>query len=161
MSESPSVRGSPSPGEARFPKDRRLRKRADFLRAQEAGLRATTPHFVLLVSRSPASPSSDDPSSATGRARAFARLGIVVTRKVGNAVERNRVKRVCRACFRTWPDFLPMGIDLVVIARAGAPTLGLAEVRAEWLSARPLLLKRAARALEAPARPDAAKGPPT
>lgn len=70
------------------------------------------------------------------------RLGIVVTKKIGNAVARNRVKRVCRECFRLWPDFVPEGIDLVVIAKEGAPELGLAAVRAEWERARKKVLER-------------------
>jgi ribonuclease P protein component len=79
---------------------------------------------------------------------------LVVARKVGSAVERNRVKRVCRECFRLWPDLLPDGVDLVVIARAGAPQLGLAEVRAEWKTVEVLLKKRAAVALARAAYPD-------
>lgn len=75
-------------------------------------------------------------------ARGCARLGIVVTRKIGNAVQRNRIKRVCRECFRMWPDLVPEGIDLVVIARGGASELGLQAVRGEWERARPTLLKR-------------------
>ena len=96
---------------------------------QAIGQRASSAHFVLLVAAREALPNC-------------ARLGIVVTRKVGNAVQRNRIKRVCRECFRTWPDFVPEGIDLVVIARQGASELGLAGVRGEWERARPSLLKR-------------------
>lgn len=70
------------------------------------------------------------------------RLGVVATRKVGHAAQRNRIKRLCRECFRTWPGFVPDGIDLVVIARAGAHELSLDEVRREWSRARPTLLKR-------------------
>jgi ribonuclease P protein component len=76
-----------------------------------------------------------------------ARLGIVVTKKIGSSPQRNRIKRVCRECFRTWPELVPDGIDLVVIARNGAADLGLAEVRAEWERARPALLKRCAAVL--------------
>lgn len=78
---------------------------------------------------------------------ACARVGFVVTRKIGNAVQRNRIKRVCRECFRMWPDLVPDGIDLVIIARSRADELGLAGVRAEWERARPGLLKRCAAVL--------------
>jgi ribonuclease P protein component len=76
-----------------------------------------------------------------------ARLGLVVSRKIGGAVQRNRVKRVCRECFRAWPDLLPPGVDLVVIARPGAQALGLAAVRSEWQAVASLLRKRAAESL--------------
>jgi hypothetical protein len=47
------------------------------------------------------------------------------------------------------PELLPTGVDLVVIARIGAPELGLAEVRAEWRAVETLLKKRAAEVLRA------------
>lgn len=75
------------------------------------------------------------------------RLGIVVSKRVGHAVARNRVKRLCREAFRLWPDFVPNGIDLVVIAREGASELGLADVKREWERARPRLLERCAKLL--------------
>lgn len=75
------------------------------------------------------------------------RLGIVTSRKVGGAVVRNRIRRLCRECFRRWPDLLPPGVDLIAIARAGAADLGLAGVEAEWRGVERLLKKRAAEAL--------------
>jgi ribonuclease P protein component len=97
---------------------------------------------VLLVSGRPPDKDCPDPTSAPTR------LGVVVTKKVGNAIVRNRVKRLCRECFRRWPDFAPRGIDLVVIAREGAGELGLANVEEEWSRARPSLLKRCAGVLQ-------------
>jgi ribonuclease P protein component len=72
---------------------------------------------------------------------------MVVARRVGSAVRRNRVKRVCRECFRLMPQLLPAGVDLVVIARDGAHELGLAEVRAEWAAVELRLKQRASEAL--------------
>ena len=109
---------------------------------QAIGQRASTAHFVMLVAAREAS----EVATSSG----CARLGIVVTRKIGNAVQRNRIKRVCRECFRAWPDLVPDGIDLVVIARSGASELGLAAVRTEWERARPSLLKRCAAVLSPP-----------
>ena len=91
---------------------------------------------MLLVSAREPAPGVDEP------ARAPSRLGIVATRKVGDATMRNRIKRLCRECFRLWPGFVPDGIDLVVIAREGADELTLDRVRDEWSRARPALLKR-------------------
>jgi ribonuclease P protein component len=119
-----------------FGRERRIRRRADFVRVQSIGERATSRHFVLLVCRREAGPAVDEPRPA------LSRIGIVATRKVGDATMRNRIKRLCRECFRLWPGFVPDGIDLVVIAREGASELTLDRVRDEWSRARPLLLKR-------------------
>ncbi len=57
------------------------------------------------------------------------RLGLTVSRRVGNAVVRNRVKRRVREWFReARTSELRDGIDLVVIARQAAATLGTHEV---------------------------------
>jgi ribonuclease P protein component len=114
--------------------ERRLRKHGEFVRAQRSGRRVGTPHFTLLVAAQPPPPR-------------LARLGLVVGRRVGGAVRRNRVKRLCRECFRALTGLLPVGVDLVVIAREGAPELELAEVRAEWRAVEGLLKKRAVEAL--------------
>lgn len=70
-----------------------------------------------------------------------------MTRKLGNAVARNRVKRLCRECFRRLPELLPCGVDLVVIGRQGADGLVLAQVMAEWSTAAPKLRRCAQEAL--------------
>ena len=51
------------------------------------------------------------------------RLGVSVGRKVGGAVERNRVKRLIREAFRAAADQLPAGHDFVVVARPDAGEL--------------------------------------
>lgn len=48
------------------------------------------------------------------------RLGLVVSKKVGNAVARNRWKRVLREAFRLQQDELPQSLDLVVLPRGSA-----------------------------------------
>ncbi len=126
------------PGRGRLGRDRRVRKRREFVRVQNLARRVSTPHFVLLVAaRAPVDGAAVGPS----------RLGFIVTRKVGISPVRNRIRRVCRECFRMWPGLLPDGIDLVVIARQGADELGLAETRAEWAKVSGLLRRRGEEAL--------------
>lgn len=91
-----------------LPKAARVRKRGDFLSIQNGGKRLPTRHF-LLVHR-------------PGR-YGDARLGITVTKKIGGAVTRNRVKRSVREAFRQVRRTLPP-LDLVVVARKGSGALG-------------------------------------
>ncbi len=96
-----------------------------------------------------------------------ARLGITVTRKFGNAVARNRVKRLLREVFRLAPDLFPNGIDFVVIPKApAARSLDREQVLREWRSAARLIASRSESlrrtlAKNAPAPHTAAQPKPT
>lgn len=117
-----------------FGKDRRILRRADFLRVQGSTFRVSTSHYVLLVAPRPEPNGAELPS----------RLGLTVGKKVGSSPDRNRVKRVFRELFRLWspPGLVPTGFDLVVIARMGAAKLGLVEARADVGRVARLLVKR-------------------
>ena len=88
----------------RFPRSSRLSARKSFLDIYDRGYRVVGAYFVLF-----------GVPGASGRTR----LGITVTKKYGDAVRRNRIKRVVRELFRH--RRLPGGpLDLVVNVKSGA-----------------------------------------
>jgi len=67
------------------------------------------------------------------------RLGITVNKKVGNAVTRNRVKRLIKENYRQSEDTLKKGFDIVVVARMRAANAGYNDIQGALSN----LLKRA------------------
>jgi ribonuclease P protein component len=88
---------------AGFPRQRRIRQRREFSSVFDAGLRIHGRFFTFLLL-----PTTLDRS----------RLGIVASRKIGGAIQRNRAKRLIREMFRTEVRLSSsVAIDLVVIPR--------------------------------------------
>ena len=81
----------------------RLSRSAEFDRVYRQGRSIGNRHLVLY-----AFPTGDSERP---------RLGLSVSRKVGGAVDRNRVKRLLREAFAEHEDALPAGQDLVIVAR--------------------------------------------
>jgi ribonuclease P protein component len=103
------VEGLPRLGGAgsRRPKRGRLSRSAEFERVYRQG-RSVGNRFLVLYSF---------PRSSAGEAADGPRLGVSVSRKVGGAVERNRVKRLLREAFGAVVERVPADHDVVVVAR--------------------------------------------
>ena len=91
-------------GARRRARRQRLSRSAEFDRVYREGRSHSSRHLVLYAF--PREEVDDEP-----------RLGVSVGRKVGGAVERNRVKRLLREAFWTRGQTLPDGHDFVVVAR--------------------------------------------
>jgi ribonuclease P protein component len=90
----------------RLPRAARVRLRSDYLAIQNRGRRVGGANLLVFA------------LAGNGR------MGITVSRKVGGAVVRNRVKRWIRECFRRRRTDFPGQVDFVVVARPAAATAG-------------------------------------
>lgn len=103
-----------------FPRCNRIVRASDYRAIYSQGRKIHTEKFVLF-----------------GRVNAFQRhrLGITVSRKVGGAVVRNRVKRLFREIFRKSSPEIPNHLDLILNAKRGCSDASYSELRAEFISA--------------------------
>ena len=112
-------------GNQKFPKAVRVRSRLDFAAVYERGLRIGDACMSLI---------------ALANEDSRTRLGLAVSKRCGNSVRRNRLKRRLREAFRLSRAELPAGLDLVIQPRANTP-IQLVALRQSLIS----LTKRAAK----------------
>ncbi len=104
----------------RFPKNHRILKKKEFSEILTDGERRKTKHFVLFIKK----------RTHDGKSR----LGLIITKKIGNAVVRNRIKRVVREFFRLHYREIASGDnqqDIIFIARRGSEKINLKTLRDE------------------------------
>ncbi len=96
----------------RMTKDMRLRRRQEFLAVQSSGRKIHGKLFLALVETRAGAP--------------VGRVGLTVTKRIGNAVTRNRIKRRTREWLRRH-GWVPAGCDVVLVAKEGAATSSVEE----------------------------------
>jgi ribonuclease P protein component len=109
-----------------------VRRRSEFEALYARGTKLVESRLVAFVA-----------PSAEGARRS--RLGLSVSRKVGDAPRRNRVKRVLREAFRQLSPEWSEPLDLVLVARPGSAPSSLAEAKESLQRLRERWLRRAAR----------------
>ena len=102
----------PARGGQRFPKQHRLRRRSEFLQLGLRGHKIHSRFFTVIF--------------GPGK-HPWSRIGLTVSRRVGSAVTRNRVKRLCREGFRRHRGRLRVPLDINLIAKPSAAAMSAVE----------------------------------
>lgn len=110
----PQENGSLSPLRFRFTKADRIKTSTEYQVLSKNGDRSYSDDFVVISRRNQVSRS---------------RLGITVSKKVGKAVTRNRIKRIIREYFRLNRGILQGRLDINVIARQSSGRAGAEAIR--------------------------------
>jgi ribonuclease P protein component len=100
----------------RFGKDEKIRRRSEYSTVYERGVRKHSEHFTVIMLKNQVNNK---------------RLGITVSKKVGDAVKRNRIKRLVREFFRLNKHRLVSSQDIVIIGKRFLPALTYKNVCAE------------------------------
>lgn len=101
-----------------------IRRQADFAAVRNEGRRQHGAAFIFAVRRRPADASSDLP-----------RFAVVASRRVGNAVTRNLLKRRMRVIFRENQTLFPGDVDVIVTLQARAAEVAFADLERHFRAA--------------------------
>lgn len=104
----------------KFRPEVRIRRGPELIRILSKGKKRQTPYFTLHF--------FPNDKSRT-------RLGVIASRRAGNAVSRNRAKRLLREAFRRQYTKLPPSMDFVLVAKPPLVKAGYKEVEDEFLDA--------------------------
>ena len=96
----------------------RLHQAQEYQRVFQHGKKLVAPLFAIYIHPSP---------------EPFSRLGMAVSKRVGKAVVRNRVKRLIREVFRCHKSFIKSPCDVVVVARQPAADASFVDVARQFL----------------------------
>ena len=109
-----------------IPKEFRIKNSKEFSSIRSLGLRRVMPYFITQLKFAESKKPATDTVSLT-------RLGIIASRRVGNAVQRNRGKRIIRRLFYKHRSLMPSGSQLVVILRLGFNKVSFAQLENDFL----------------------------
>jgi ribonuclease P protein component len=99
-----------------YPKLLRILNHRDFVNVNRSGKRLHTRHLTVILKQN---------------GLGLTRLGVSVSKKTGNAVKRNRVKRLIRELFRLNKTRFPQGYDIVIAAKKDASYLDFRKIKEE------------------------------
>ena len=99
-------------------KEERIRKKGDFLVVRKNGKRIETNNFIIYIHKNSFN---------------INRIGIITSKIIGNAVKRNRVRRLLREFFRLNKWILGESLDFIFIAKKGAERLKYSQVYSELI----------------------------
>lgn len=116
-----------------FPKKERLLNRLDFQQVYSKGIVRHSKYFILYLLRGE-SPTKDEVGGATSGKGSNRRIGFITSKKIGNAVTRNRVKRLMREIYRLNKSNLCSNIKLVIIAKKAAIDLNFHQMEREIIA---------------------------
>jgi len=94
--------------EQSYRKSERINTRNRYKTIYQQGVWRSSQHFTVIT---------------CSNSQGVRRLGLTVTKKAGNAVERNRIKRLIREFFRLNKSLFPAGHDVVIMVKRNLPPL--------------------------------------